>query len=591
VSIVRTRTTTILVVLLLVVALVASTPGRAQAFAPGVAGPGLAAGRTVAFGAGVATPVGAALLIGTAGYYGYRYYMDHHHLDETVGGAGTTSCFDSTVPLPSFGGSMRATGCYTILGVQANRWRVQVEAVVENTSTATGWVRLTPPVRGPRMMWWGEPGSDEVCGASNVGHEALQVAVGSGSTPVLVDAEMCEGPGSTGTHHTGLYIYTPGCFQSSAWAGCQSLTNTPQLDPAQRTTTAEAECINAQGHVVIVTETTPAWEVIPGGQEVDSPAVQCPPGYALKGLQVWTDPAPGSQGARLPITDWEQDPDVLNDSLLEECIFAPASDPCLLRVVRVLPDGQIVPCREDGTNCQDWWHDPDREARFRCMWGPIQLPLTECWPLARKYNRTTSGQIVPNPALIPPLTGTQPTTEPVIGTPTEVPTIPAPGTPGQPGTPPGTPDIFTPPAEIPEVERADCFPNGWGLLNPVEWVLKPVKCALTWAFVPSPATMSRLTDIAADAGGKAPFSVIQSFVEWFEPIGGMLGGGGGTCLHITVPILGESYRVVSTCDPGQPETIIMGWRPWLTVVANAWLVVPLAWWAWKQYAPGSQGVA
>ncbi|HVX68352.1 MAG TPA: hypothetical protein VHA79_01520 [Mycobacteriales bacterium] len=29
-----------------------------------------------------------------------------------------------------------------------------------------------------------------------------------------------------------------------------------------------------------------------------------------------------------------------------------------------------------------------------------------------------------------------------------------------------------------------CTPHGWALFNPVDWVMKPVECALQWAFVP-----------------------------------------------------------------------------------------------------------
>jgi hypothetical protein len=29
-----------------------------------------------------------------------------------------------------------------------------------------------------------------------------------------------------------------------------------------------------------------------------------------------------------------------------------------------------------------------------------------------------------------------------------------------------------------------CWPDGWGWFNPAEWVYRPVKCAMTWAFVP-----------------------------------------------------------------------------------------------------------
>lgn len=56
-------------------------------------------------------------------------------------------------------------------------------------------------------------------------------------------------------------------------------------------------------------------------------------------------------------------------------------------------------------------------------------------------------------------------------------------------------------------EGQACWPQGWGWLNPVEWVLKPIKCALVWAFWDQDAAdeMSELgretgwTEVVADS--------------------------------------------------------------------------------------------
>lgn len=48
----------------------------------------------------------------------------------------------------------------------------------------------------------------------------------------------------------------------------------------------------------------------------------------------------------------------------------------------------------------------------------------------------------------------------------------------------GCPADGAPPAgtEDPPVSGSSCWPDGWGWFNPAEWVLKPIKCALVWAF-------------------------------------------------------------------------------------------------------------
>lgn len=48
-------------------------------------------------------------------------------------------------------------------------------------------------------------------------------------------------------------------------------------------------------------------------------------------------------------------------------------------------------------------------------------------------------------------------------------------------------------------EGGECFPSGWGWLNPVEWVLKPVKCALVWAFW-DPDAADEMGDLMSDTG-------------------------------------------------------------------------------------------
>jgi hypothetical protein len=102
-----------------------------------------------------------------------------------------------------------------------------------------------------------------------------------------------------------------------------------------------------------------------------------------------------------------------------------------------------------------------------------------------------------------------------------------------------------------------CFPSGWGLFNPVEWVEKPIKCALIWAFVPDTATwggdISTITTSLSTAGPG----------PWFTAMGTVLGGLGGTaggCAGPTVNFdLGSVHQVLhpfSACDP--PMSVVAG---------------------------------
>lgn len=122
-----------------------------------------------------------------------------------------------------------------------------------------------------------------------------------------------------------------------------------------------------------------------------------------------------------------------------------------------------------------------------CEWGGDVVLMSWC-------TDTPLPEIVPDTDVrIYPDEAPSPTTT-VPGTPTTTPTTtPDPCAGGAPST------SCTPPVEEvdPEPgESGECFPSGWGWLNPVEWVLKPIKCAARWLFVPDKTALdTRLADL------------------------------------------------------------------------------------------------
>lgn len=78
---------------------------------------------------------------------------------------------------------------------------------------------------------------------------------------------------------------------------------------------------------------------------------------------------------------------------------------------------------------------------------------------------------------------------------------------------------------IPSSE-GECWPSGWGWFNPAEWVLKPIKCAMVWAFVPDdlPGWLDEQGDKLDDV---VPFSWTVDMVEWLDvattPVDGLTG--------------------------------------------------------------------
>jgi hypothetical protein len=163
------------------------------------------------------------------------------------------------------------------------------------------------------------------------------------------------------------------------------------------------------------------------------------------------------------------------------------------------------------------------------------------------------------------------TGQPVIGAPTRTPTggpstNPPATTPSTPTNTPTTSPIFSPTNNDDE-----CFPSGWGLLNPVDWVLKPVKCALVWAFVPEEALEPRVGRLLEQIGGTGAGSAFTTATTMVDSVTGPLAElGNGPCagpsFDITYNGNVETVTPVSSCD---------GWRA--TLAASFRLMVAAVW--------------
>jgi hypothetical protein len=136
------------------------------------------------------------------------------------------------------------------------------------------------------------------------------------------------------------------------------------------------------------------------------------------------------------------------------------------------------------------------------------------------------------------------------------------------------------------VQGRACFPRGWSAFNPVEWVLQPLGCA----FLPTTAG-SDIGVIGADLGAKQPFPELGSVVALF----GQLAPSDTGCLtvpvHLPTVLGGSTLTAFDSCgdDPAvawlRSHRDLTGALLWLAMAA------PLAWWVWRQYAPGSTGSA
>jgi hypothetical protein len=575
----------------------------------GVAAPGYAWGPTPAptmvqggsarFGMGVfGKAVGGvvpAVGLGLLAWGAYNFYVDMTTLDAS--GAVDGGCH--LTPFNDVVGQI----CTQLLGTQANNYVIAYQATISNNQLTTQNVHLqvrwtfVRPGGATSTCAWRTAVGPVAAGASgtinavrstgsDTGAYCSPSGAGEGHPVQPLDATIRVGTGTIGddkSWSSSDTSYGPITFN---WADTaqSNLTKTP----AEYTVTTELDCFNNQTGTttkVLVDQTV---FVTPEGSFPSAPAA-CPTGTTISYGRVRAAPRPGTTGPTRDLFEWEQDQGLLvpAPSPWQDCLY-PAGSPCVLRVEKTadftVTDPEWQACSTAFGNCTDWWWEADRDLRYRCMWGVYVLPAEQCRDLAYAYRTGTSGQVAPNPELVPPTSGQtspQPTTP---SAPTTSPTAPS----TTPGTGTGTGTItFPDPTPGPEHGDTSCWSGmaiGW---NPVSWVLEPTKCALQWAFVPSTTTVTSLQTVGDQFSSKAPVSYAVAASEWVDTFS----NGGSSCLVLAPTIYGQSYPVVDSCTPDPVSGQIMAMRPLLTVAVWGLFALPLAWWAWRQYAPGSQGSA
>lgn len=137
----------------------------------------------------------------------------------------------------------------------------------------------------------------------------------------------------------------------------------------------------------------------------------------------------------------------------------------------------------------------------------------------------------------------------------------------------------------------DCFPHGWALLfNPIDFVMKPAECAIVKTIEPDTAHMAKLRTLATDVESRQPVATLKAGVTWVQTA--FSGASSGACslgwtVHFGPPI--GDFTVLSCNDP--IVGVLRTYRALFEAVVYVAFLGPLAWWAWRTYAPGSQGDA
>lgn len=179
------------------------------------------------------------------------------------------------------------------------------------------------------------------------------------------------------------------------------------------------------------------------------------------------------------------------------------SGECTLRLMKKIP-APAEYCGPAATGCPDWWTDPSKADNYECRFGAYPVELGQCSVFRQP------GQVMPNTRVDVDPGGKVKVDPPVFSTdPDDFVEIPNPPPPPPPCVGPGCVPV------LPDVEaEGACWPSGWGVFNPLAWVYMPVKCALTWAFVPRPEVVQGTVAGAQTAlDGHDVLQVVPSVVE------------------------------------------------------------------------------
>lgn len=303
------------------------------------------------------------------------------------------------------------------------------------------------------------------------------------------------------------------------------------------TVRATVTCVDGASSTY-VEKTLPVVDV-PYGNDLPVPAADCPPGTFATFVQVDWLPSGATSWAGL----WSAAMPTPAVDLYADYIdcFGPTGPGCELELVRVGTGGLIESCGPAAIYCPNWVQQWQAEPQlYQCKYGPHAISIDFCsafrdpkvgvlpnWDGEEEDGNGKPKPLPPTAAIPDPLPN--PVRDPVSGDPlTELP-----------------PEI-----RVEEGQQTNkCFPTGWGILNPVEWVMKPVQCALEWAFVPRVGFVSAKTgEVKAFVNGTwlaVPVGVITGMASAVDIAAS---GCQGPPLHIEAFGVDETYYPFNACD-------------------------------------------
>lgn len=393
-----------------------------------------------------------------------------------------------------------------------------------------------------------------------------------------LSSSACGTYGATTKTYTGIVSNAAGLGHVQVYASGLTVGQLGRYDPigfparppgsTDRTgqITRTLQCTGVAGMVEVTVTDTITLDIMGGFGETS--AISCPEGTVVTG---WSGTFMGPDGIPIEFTTGTV-PSWVSDIPVEypDCL----TGVCTIQLWQLGPDGIDYDwCGYGAEACSRWVQDPARATNYQCRYGPYDVPLE--WCAAYRY----PGSVTPTTTVAgAPTAGANATPVPDLGVgtlPDPDPGDPAPNPGGDPLAPPGV-DPYGPP--VPGADLAtdgECVPSGWGIFNPVQWVLRPVKCALVWAFVPREGVIADSFEVgrsALDAHG-----VLRVVPQVLLVPASLAGGWSGSCVESSVALSPE-YAPGATitllpCDPPDAASAsaweTVRWIVGVLVVASA----------------------
>lgn len=201
-------------------------------------------------------------------------------------------------------------------------------------------------------------------------------------------------------------------------------------------------------------------------------------------------------------------------------------------------------CMAGSIPCAEWTKSRQTDpSSYTCWWGAQQRGIDKCFVLERAYQlvavKSTHANTDGDPSTGDSGTGS---TGGSTG-----------GSSGGGGGVPPTVSIPTTSPNDPGGDDGSCFPSGLAVLNPVEWVLRPIRCALTWAFVPSG---SFFPDLSLDLSGAWQDSAPGKWVGALSGITNGLTVSDGECWGPSFTLPGQFGGTIDLQDKLCSEPVI-----------------------------------